>query len=133
MTGFDQLSHATHTVFFAYFWLVMLCIKAVHLLSDLLRRPMVKRSRPHYVFTTIARTTAVPAILITMCDIIFDFADGDYPLVGFDVLVCMYMILSWFYSKDDDNWWKGRGRKLGRWATGRLRRLVVRGRQVRPA
>jgi hypothetical protein len=120
MTGFDQLSHATHNPVFGLVWLLLQSFVAVNLLADALRRPFAHGTRPRYVLTTIVRTTAVPAILVKIGDIVLDYSDRDYGLVGIDVFVTMFLIASWFWTKDDDNWWKGRGRKIGRAIRGAL-------------
>lgn len=120
MTGFDLLHRATHTQIFAIVWLCLQCIVAVCILSDFIRRRMVRGTRAHYAMTTITRTLAVPAILMKMTDIVLDTADRDYLMLAVDVAVLMYLILYWFWTKDDDNWWKGRGRKIGRALRGAL-------------
>jgi hypothetical protein len=114
VSGLDYLHQATYTYTFAITWLCLQCIVAACILSDFIRRRMVRGTRAHYVMTTIARTLGVPAILMKMTDLILDTADKDYLMLAIDVVVLMYLILYWFWTKDDDNWWKGRGRKIGR-------------------
>lgn len=113
MSGFDQLSQATHNPTFALVWLLLQSFVAVSLLGDAIRKFVAAGTRLQYVLTTVIRTATVPAILVKMCDIVIDFSDGDYILVGIDVFVTMFLIVNWFWTKDDDNWWKGRGRKIG--------------------
>lgn len=131
MNGFTQLSEATHNPTFALVWLIIEITVAGCILADLIRRYLVRGTRRHYVLTTIVRTLSVPAILVKMTDIVLDSADRDYFGVSLDVLVTMFLIMNWYWSKDDDNWWKGRSKKLGRWAR---RQLSPRSRTaVRPA
>lgn len=132
MSGLDYIHQATHTYAFAITWLCLQCIVAVCIMSDFIRRQMARGTRGHYVMTTITRTLAVPAILMKMTDLVLDAADKDYFQMAIDVVVLMYLILYWFWTRDDDNWWKGRGKKMGRWAKHRLAALAS-GRRLRPA
>jgi len=116
MNGFAQLSAATHNPTFAIMWLTIEIVVAGCIFADLIRIYVVRGTRPHYVLTTIVRTLTVPAILIKMTDIVLDSADHDYFGVTIDVIVTMFFIMNWYRSKDDDNWWKGRSKKLVRWA-----------------
>ncbi|HEX9089712.1 MAG TPA: hypothetical protein VF867_19630 [Arthrobacter sp.] len=115
MRGFDQLSHATHSPVFALVWLIIEVVVDGCIFADLIRHYAVRGTRRHYVLTTVVRTLSVPAILVKMTDIVLDSADRDYFGVSMDVIVTMFLFLNWYRSKDDDNWWKGRGKKLGRW------------------
>lgn len=132
MSGLDYIHQATHTYAFAITWLCLQCIVAVCIMSDFIRRQMARGTRGHYVMTTITRTLAVPAILMKMTDLVLDAADKDYFEMAIDVVVLMYLILYWFWTRDDDNWWKGSGKKMGRWAKRRLAALAS-GRRLRPA
>lgn len=116
MTGFDQLHHATHTPAFALTWLIVQVVVMACVTGELIRHYLARGTRPHYVMTTIVRTLTVPAILVKMVDIVLDVADKSYFNLAIDILITAFLIMKWYWTKDDDNWWKGRGRKLGRWA-----------------
>ncbi|MDP9905652.1 hypothetical protein [Arthrobacter bambusae] len=46
--------------------------KAASILGDLVRMQLARGTHPHYAVTTIVRTTAVPATVIKVTDIILD-------------------------------------------------------------
>lgn len=128
MTGLDQLHYATHNQVFAIIWLSIEVVVMVCVALELVRHFLARGTRARYLLTTLIRTLAVPAILVKMTDIVIDGADKDYFDMGIDVLITGFLIAKWYTTRDDDNWWKGRGKKLGRWA----RRLFTRSSRTAP-
>ena len=70
------------------------------------------------VASTAFRTLAVPSILVTGISVLVDavFSPGRMSpwALGWDV------IFRWRNDTDEDNWWKGKGKKLARWARKQL-------------
>ena len=95
--------------------LVLVC-----LCSDMVRLLSVPRSHRRYVANTVFRTLALPAILIMAASVVIDAASGAWQNVPLGMLVLITVIFRWRNDTDEDNWWKGKGKKLARWARKQL-------------
>lgn len=83
--------------------------------SDMVRLMSVPRSHRRYVANTVFRTLAVPAILATAVKALLDAASGVWPNVTAGMFVLVVLIYRWRTDTDEDSWWKGKGKALGRW------------------
>jgi hypothetical protein len=90
--------------------LVLVCV-----CSDMLRLLFAPRSRGRYVANTVFRTLALPAILVMACTVLLDAATGVWGDVTLGMFVLVVVTYRWRTDTDEDNWWKGRGKALGRW------------------
>ncbi|MCI9871199.1 hypothetical protein [Arthrobacter humicola] len=104
--------------------LVVVC-----LCFDFVRAVSVPRSRSRYVANTWFRTLALPSILVMAISVLLDAASGSWPEVAAGVFVMVAVIFRWHYGSDEDSWWKGKGKALGRW----LRNRAASGSLVAPA
>lgn len=90
--------------------LVLVCV-----CFDMVRVLSVPRSHRRYVANTVFRTLALPAILFTAASVLIDVASGALQNVATGVFVLVVVIFRWRSDSDEDNWWKGKGKALGRW------------------
>jgi hypothetical protein len=104
--------------------LVVVC-----LCFDFVRAVSVPRSRSRYVANTWFRTLALPSIVIMAFSVLIDTAAGSWQDVGAGVFVLVAVIFRWHHGSDEDSWWKGKGKALGRW----LRNRAAFGPLVAPA
>jgi hypothetical protein len=104
--------------------LVVVC-----LCFDFVRAVSVPRSHRRYVANTGFRSLALPSILVMAFSVLIDAASGSWQSVGAGVFVLVAVIFRWHHDTDEDNWWKGKGKALGRW----LRNRAASGSMVAPA
>ncbi|MFF2246376.1 hypothetical protein ACFVTM_19630 [Arthrobacter sp. NPDC058130] len=104
--------------------LVVVC-----LCFDFLRAVSVPRSHGRYLANTMFRTLALPSILVMAFSVLIDAAAGSWQDVGAGVFILVAVIFRWHQGADEDNWWKGKGKALGRW----LRNRAASGSMVAPA
>jgi Mn2+/Fe2+ NRAMP family transporter len=97
--------------------------------SDMVRALSVPRSHRRYVASTVFRTLAIPSIIATGMSVLIDALSWSWTDVGMSMFVLTAIIFRLHHDKDEDNWWKGKGRKLARWA----RRQFSAGTRVSPA
>lgn len=94
-----------------------LCFDMVRLLS-------VPKSHGRYVANTVFQTLVLPSILATAVGVLIDAAFWSWLDMTLGTFVMVTLVYRWHVSKDEDNWWKGKGKKLARWlqnqAGGRL-------------
>jgi len=90
--------------------LVVVCV-----CFDMARAVSVPRSHRRYLANTVFLSLAWPSIFITACVALIDAARGDWQNVAAGVFVMVAVIFRWHHGKDEDSWWKGRGKALGRW------------------
>lgn len=83
--------------------------------SDMVRMLSVPRSHRRYVANTVFRTLALPSILIMAATVLINVASGAWQNVAVGVFVLVSVIFRWRDGNDEDNWWKGKGKKLARW------------------
>ena len=83
--------------------------------SDMVRLMSVPRSHRRYLANTVFRTLAPPAILATAVRALLDAASGVWPNVTAGMFVLVVLIYRWRTDTDEDSWWKGKGKALGRW------------------
>lgn len=95
--------------------LVVVC-----LCFDMIRALSVPRSHRRYVASTIFRTLAVPSILVMGVSVLVDAIFWSWTDLVMGVVVMVMIIFRWHHDKDEDNWWKGKGKKLARWARKQL-------------
>jgi hypothetical protein len=83
--------------------------------SDMVRLLSVPRSHRRYLANTVFRTLAPPAILAAAVRALLDAASGVWPSVTAGMFVLVVLIYRWRTDTDEDSWWKGKGKALGRW------------------
>jgi hypothetical protein len=96
---------------------------------DMVLALSVPRSHRRYVASTVFRTLAVPSVLVMGISVLVDAAFWSWMDVALGVFVMVMIIFRLHHDKDEDNWWKGKGRKLARWA----RKQLSSGRALAPA
>lgn len=94
--------------------LVVVC-----LCFDFVRAVSVPRSRRRYVANTVFRTLALPSMLVMSFSVLLDAAAGSWTNVAAGVFVLVAVIFRWHHDTDEDSWWKGKGKALGRWLKSR--------------
>lgn len=104
--------------------LVVVC-----LCFDFVRAVSVPRSRRRYVANTVFRTLALPSMLVMSFSVLLDAAAGSWANVAAGAFVLVAVIFRWHHDTDEDSWWKGKGKALGRW----LKSRAVSGSLVAPA
>ena len=82
---------------------------------DMVRALSVPRSHRRYVANTVFTTLAWPSILISAVSVLIDAASGTWQDVAAGVFVMVMVIFRWRHGGDEDNWWKGKGKKLATW------------------
>lgn len=88
--------------------------------SDMVRLLSVPRSHRRYVANTVFRTLALPSIVILAASVLIDVASGAWQNVALGVFILVAVVFRWRNDTDEDNWWKGKGKKLARWARKQL-------------
>lgn len=88
----------------------------VCLCFDMVRALSVPRSHRRFVASTIFRTLAVPSILVMGVSTLSQAVMSSWLNVIMSVVVLVMIIFRLHHDKDEDNWWKGKGKKLARWA-----------------
>ncbi|BAS11356.1 hypothetical protein AHiyo4_47780 [Arthrobacter sp. Hiyo4] len=96
---------------------------------DMVRALSVPRSHRRYVASTVFRTLAVPSIIAAGMSVLIDALAWSWMDVAMSMFVMVAIIFRLHHDKDEDNWWKGKGKKLARWA----RRQFSSGTSVAPA
>jgi hypothetical protein len=96
---------------------------------DMMRALSVPRSHRRYVASTVFRTLAVPSVLVMGISVLIDAAFWSWMDVAMGVFVMVMIVFRLHHDKDEDNWWKGKGKKLARWA----RKQLSSGRSLAPA
>lgn len=96
---------------------------------DMVRALSVPRSHRRYVASTVFRTLAVPSIITSGMSVLIDALAWSWMDVSLSMFVMMAIIFRFHHDKDEDSWWKGKGKKLARWAG----RQFSGGRSVAPA
>lgn len=84
----------------------------------------VRGTRRRYLAATIVRTLLLPAVVLTGLRAIIDFAAGDWFSAVLNTLVSVSFLRDWGRTKDEDNWWSGRGTKIRKAITSSLVRPV---------
>ncbi|HJW00809.1 MAG TPA: hypothetical protein VJ617_17080 [Arthrobacter sp.] len=82
---------------------------------DMVRVLSVPRSHRRYMASTVFRTLAIPSIVSTGSSVLI----GAVTWSWMDVVMSMFVMVAIIFrlhDADEDNWWKGKGKKLGRWA-----------------
>jgi hypothetical protein len=82
---------------------------------DMVRMISVPRSHRRYLANTVFRTLAPPAFLITAVRVLIAAASGARPDVTAGMFVLVVVTYRWYTDNDEDSWWKGKGKALGRW------------------
>jgi hypothetical protein len=83
---------------------------------DMVRALSVPRSHRRYVASTVFRTLALPSVLASGVSVLVDAVFWSWMDVAMGVFVMVAIIFRLHHDKDEDNWWKGKGKKLARWA-----------------
>lgn len=94
--------------------LVVVC-----LCFDFVRAVSVPRSHRRYVANTVFRTLALPSIGIMGFSVLIDALSGSWTDVAAGVFIMVSVIFRWHHDTDEDSWWKGKGKALGRWLRSR--------------
>jgi len=95
---------------------------------DMVRALSVPRSHRRYVASTVFRTLALPSVLVMGVSVLVDAVFWSWMDVAMGVFVIVMIIFRLHHDKDEDNWWKGKGKKLARWA----RKQLSSGRSLAP-
>ncbi|MCB5293174.1 hypothetical protein [Arthrobacter sp. SO3] len=82
---------------------------------DMVRALAVPRSHRRYVANTVFTTLAWPSVLISAVIVLIQAASGTWQNVAAGVFVMVMVIFRWRHGGDEDNWWKGKGKKLATW------------------
>jgi hypothetical protein len=96
---------------------------------DMVRALSVPRSHRRYVASTVFRTLAIPSIISTGSTVLIGAVTWSWMDVVMSMFVMVAIIFRLHHDTDEDNWWKGKGKKLARWA----RRQFAGGSAVAPA
>lgn len=96
---------------------------------DMVRALSVPRSHRRYVASTVFRSLALPSVLVMGISVLVDAVFWSWLEVTMGMFVIMMIIFRLHHDKDEDNWWKGRGKKIARWA----RRQLSSGNSLAPA
>lgn len=87
---------------------------------DMVRTVSVPRSRRRYIANTVFRTLALPSIICMSLVVLVHAASGAWEQVAAGVFVLVAVIFRWHHDTDEDSWWTGKGKALGRWLRGKL-------------
>jgi hypothetical protein len=83
---------------------------------DMVRALSVPRSHRRYVASTVFRTLAIPSIVANGVTVLIALVVASWIDVVMGMFVLVAIIFRLHHDKDEDNWWKGKGKKLARWA-----------------
>ncbi|WP_461175063.1 hypothetical protein [Arthrobacter sp. Z1-9] len=83
---------------------------------DMVRALSVPRSHRRYLASTVFRTLAVPSIIANGVTVLIALVLASWVDVVMGMFVLMAIIFRLHHDKDEDNWWKGKGKKFARWA-----------------
>jgi hypothetical protein len=83
---------------------------------DMVRALSVPRSHRRYVASTVFRTLAIPSIISTGMSVLIGAVTWSWMDVVMSMFVMVAIIFRLHHDTDEDNWWKGKGKKLARWA-----------------
>ncbi|MDP9999342.1 MULTISPECIES: hypothetical protein [Pseudarthrobacter] len=84
--------------------------------SDMVRALSVPRSHRRYLASTVFRTLAIPSIIATGMSVLIDALSWSWTDVCMSMFVMVAIIFRLHHDKDEDSWWKGKGKRLARWA-----------------
>jgi hypothetical protein len=96
---------------------------------DMVRALSVPRSHRRYVASTVFRTLAIPSIIAAGMSALIAALSWSWTDVWMSTFVMVAIIFRLHHDKDEDSWWKGKGKKLARWS----RRQFRSGTRVAPA
>jgi hypothetical protein len=83
---------------------------------DMVRALSVPRSHRRYLASTVFRTLAIPSIVVNGLTVLIALVLWSWIDVVMGMFVLVAIIFRLHNDKDEDNWWKGKGKKLARWA-----------------
>jgi Mn2+/Fe2+ NRAMP family transporter len=83
---------------------------------DMVRALSVPRSHRRYIASTVFRTLAIPSIIATGMSALIAALSWSWMDVCMSTFVMVAIIFRLHHDKDEDSWWKGKGKKLARWA-----------------
>jgi hypothetical protein len=83
---------------------------------DMVRALSVPRSHRRYIASTVFRTLAIPSVIANGLTVLIALVLASWIDVVMGMFVLMAIIFRLHHDKDEDNWWKGKGKKLARWA-----------------
>jgi hypothetical protein len=83
---------------------------------DMVRALSVPRSHRRYVASTVFRTLAIPSVVAMGVSVLVDAVFWSWMDVAMGVFVMVAIVFRLHHDKDEDNFWKGKGKKLARWA-----------------
>lgn len=82
---------------------------------DMVRALSVPRSHRRYVASTVFRSLALPSVLVMGISVLVDAVFWSWLEVTMGMFVIMMIIFRLHHDKDEDNWWKGRGKRIATW------------------
>jgi hypothetical protein len=83
---------------------------------DMVRALSVPRSHRRYVASTVFRTLAIPSVIAMGVSVLVDAVSSSWMDVAMGTFVMVAIVFRLHHDKDEDNFWKGKGKKLARWA-----------------
>lgn len=83
---------------------------------DMVRELSVPRSHRRYVASTVFRTLAIPSIVANAMTVFVALVVSSWVDVVMGMFVLVAIVFRFHHNQDEDNWWKGKGKKLARWA-----------------
>lgn len=83
---------------------------------DMVRALSVPRSHRRYIANTVFRSLAVPSVLVMGVSVLVDAVSWSWLDVTMGMFVITMIIFRLHHDKDEENWWKGKGKKIARWA-----------------
>ena len=82
---------------------------------DMVRELSVPRSHRRYVASTVFRTLAIPSIVANALTVFVALVMSSWVDVVMGMFVLVAIVFRFHHNQDEDNWWKGKGKKLARW------------------
>ena len=82
---------------------------------DMVRVLSVPRSHRRYVASTVFRTLAIPSVVSTGMSVLIGAVTWSWMDVVMSMFVMVAIIFRLHHDTDEDNWWKGKGKKLATW------------------
>lgn len=82
--------------------------------ADLFASMSVKGTRRRYLAVSVMATLIYPVFSLYVLNFLIDVVTENWIRVLIDIYICWYANRLWNRVKDEDNWWKGRGKKIGK-------------------
>jgi len=83
---------------------------------DMVRELSVPRSHRRFVASTVFRTLAIPSVMANALTVFIALVRSSWVDVVMGMFVLVAIVFRFHHNKAAGNWWKGKGKKLARWA-----------------